>query len=322
MGGNPNSTIDLDSTIFREVYSVCTLAAGKHIEILTGVNLTNVYFDPPYSCSTGAYGLYWVDTTSTAVSLNVSVRGLRVEQPQDDGWTIRINHNTSLQNLILDNVYSGMQNGYHLRKVWGEMRSCQYFGITAVTGAAYTLGVALDLDTLAGDFLMTNFVNVNATGGTANGLTIGAGAIRAYRISRNVNSYGYKTSTIELFTTATDLNGASARTVQAHNGVQSWSYRGTLVSGASLALPILAANCLQGRVWVSAHTVGGANEFLDCNLVVGAYPLMLTNSTANVDDADTALKLCLIQGAFVALKNNIATDANIAIRAEWSVSDE
>jgi hypothetical protein len=328
IGDNPNSTIDLDGAIFREIYLISSLATGKNVEIATGVILSNVYFEPPFHCNMGAYGFYWNDTTSTGASINVGLRGLRAEQPQDDGYAVYIKHNTGLYNLIMDGIYGGLQNGYYLRKVQGEMRACQYTGISAFTaggftkGGPYTNGVALDIDTVVGDWLMTNFVNSNAHGGTAVGITIGSGAKRAYRMSRNANSYGYGTSSIELFTTAADLNGSSARTVQAHNGVQSWSYSGTLADDASVTLPILGATCRTGRVWVTAYVAGVGNELLDCMVTSTAYPIRLSSSTTNTDDADTDGDLCLITGSAMIVKNRLGAEADITIRAEWSVTTE
>ena len=108
--------IDIDHYHFHDFYPI----ANQHpcIEILTGVNLTQVTFDGYQPWVRGTYGLYWNDTTSTQASNGLKICNVRKEQNQNlTGYSIYIAHNSKLQNLSISNALLDLCNGIYLRKI-------------------------------------------------------------------------------------------------------------------------------------------------------------------------------------------------------------
>ncbi|MBK8356384.1 MAG: hypothetical protein IPL13_13725 [Saprospiraceae bacterium] len=73
-------------------------------EDVFSLNISFAVFRPGVG---GTYGLYWGGHQSQMAStILVKIENVRWEQEQDkNGYLIYINHNYSLQNLILNNVY-------------------------------------------------------------------------------------------------------------------------------------------------------------------------------------------------------------------------
>jgi hypothetical protein len=102
--------------------------------VATAVNLSNVTFDgyqswTPLATSNG-YGFYWNDTTSNAVSQNLTIKNVRQEQTVDSTvYIIYINHHTNLHGLFLENIYGGLNvKGYYFRKCFNvTIKDSQYF---------------------------------------------------------------------------------------------------------------------------------------------------------------------------------------------------
>lgn len=126
---NPSNSIDCDHFHFHD----CTLAANGFpiVTIDTGVNLSSVTFDGHQSWNLGTDGLRWVDTTSSIVSLRLALRNVRWEQGDSaSDYLVRIEHNTGLQGLVIDNCYGGLdRSGFYLRKVENvALRDSSYIG--------------------------------------------------------------------------------------------------------------------------------------------------------------------------------------------------
>jgi len=130
---NPNHSISIDQTTFRDILLASPAVSGnKLIEISTGVNLTNVNLEGSISFNGGQYGLYWNDTTTVGAGLNFNIHNIRHEQEIAGGYTIYINHNTGLKNLILENVSGGLSSGFlYTRKVEKiTLVNCLHYGTT------------------------------------------------------------------------------------------------------------------------------------------------------------------------------------------------
>lgn len=125
---NPNSiSISLDHFHFHDLYlgangNPCVTVVDTGF---SGVYLTNIAFDGYQAWVLGTYGFYWNDKTSKAISANISISNVRTEQgTSTSAYQIYISHNYSLQGLILNNWYGGLEprlrgsrNGIYLRNV-------------------------------------------------------------------------------------------------------------------------------------------------------------------------------------------------------------
>lgn len=83
------------------------------------MSLTNITFEGAHSWNQGKYGIYWKDTESKGASHNFSIKNVRMEQAKaPGGHIIHIDHNSSMQNLILENIYgcNGGPGGIYLRR--------------------------------------------------------------------------------------------------------------------------------------------------------------------------------------------------------------
>lgn len=119
ISANPNNSISCDHFHFEDTY----LAAANNpcMVIDSGVNVTNLTVDGYNPWVLGTDGLYWVDTTTSGVSQSVNLKNIRWEQGKNaSSWCIRIEHNTNLQELLIENCQGGFErNGYKLRKCVG-----------------------------------------------------------------------------------------------------------------------------------------------------------------------------------------------------------
>jgi hypothetical protein len=117
ISANPNNSISIDHAYFTN----CYLGANNFacVSINDGVNLTNVSFDGYQAWVLGAYGLYWVDSTTTGVSQTLSLFNVRTEQgTNSSAYSVYISHNSNLQSFTIENSQlDSARNGIYLRKV-------------------------------------------------------------------------------------------------------------------------------------------------------------------------------------------------------------
>ncbi len=115
---NPNSTIDVDHLHVQDAYLIAS-GTNPNITIESGVNLSNVVFDGTQAWVLGGHGLQWIDTSTVATSQDLTIKNVRWEQSTNaPGYFIDIEHNVNLQNLMLENLYGGLNtNGIKLRRV-------------------------------------------------------------------------------------------------------------------------------------------------------------------------------------------------------------
>lgn len=109
--------IGLDHWHFSDLYIASPNA--PLITIDSGTNLTNVTFDGYQAWVLGTYGVYWNDTTSSAVSYAVSFKNVRWEQAVGAaGYCYYLSHNTGLQQLRIENSYATAEaNCLYFRRV-------------------------------------------------------------------------------------------------------------------------------------------------------------------------------------------------------------
>lgn len=115
------------------------------ITIETGVLVTQLTFDGSQSWIGGTYGLYWLDTTTSAQSNGLVLDGIRFEQGTDPTkHLIYISTNVALQGLIVRGGQGGDRNGIYLRKVTNVL-----FDSFNYTSASLE---ALNIDSTVADF--------------------------------------------------------------------------------------------------------------------------------------------------------------------------
>jgi hypothetical protein len=114
---NPNNSISIDHFYFLN----CYLGANGFpcVTIDSGVNLTNVTFDGYQAWVLGTYGLYWLDTTTSVVSTNLTLLNVRTEQGADaTAYSVYISRNYDLQAFKIDtSQIDSNRNGIYLRNV-------------------------------------------------------------------------------------------------------------------------------------------------------------------------------------------------------------
>lgn len=127
---NPNSIIDADHLHVQDAYLIAS-STNPIVTVDSGTNLTNVTFDGQQAWVKGGHGFYWVDTSTIAVSDNISLNNIRWEQSTNaDGYLVDIEHNLALQNFNMNNVYGGVYTkGIKLRNIkWASLENVIYVG--------------------------------------------------------------------------------------------------------------------------------------------------------------------------------------------------
>ena len=250
IGPNPNEpTIDADHYHFDNIY---LLAQGStpNVWIESGVDLAHVTFDGHQAWVLGKWGLYWVDTTSTVGSFNLTIANLRYEQPIARGWMVEIQTNVVLRGFRLINVLGGSLttiDGVKLRKVRRVLLESYTYNGT---------GVALDVDSTVTEGLDGRLVTTQ-TGGSASitGLT-------------KVWSYGPPITGSPLWQSfhyeATAGSNFTAGYCYELMGLNKCAGSGTLANTAAVAIPSLGGVAgLLGRVTV---VVSGATKHASCTV--------------------------------------------------------
>jgi hypothetical protein len=144
IAGNPNSILDIDHFHFQNLYLAAN--ANPCVTIDDGVNLSNVEFDGANPWVLGTYGLYWSDTTTSAISNNLRIRGVRTEQGEDaTAHSIYISHNFALQGLDVESCYlDTARKGVYLRKVsYADLTTVIYGGTLEAFNATALAGFNL-----------------------------------------------------------------------------------------------------------------------------------------------------------------------------------
>jgi hypothetical protein len=117
LGVNPNfATIHTDHFHFQD----CFLAAANNpcVTVLDGVNMTNLTFDGYQTWNLGTHGFYWNDVTSSTVSYNVTLRGVRTEQGLDTtAYSVYASGYGTQNVLVAESRLDNFRNGIYLRNV-------------------------------------------------------------------------------------------------------------------------------------------------------------------------------------------------------------
>lgn len=124
--------IGIDQHNFHNIYLIAS-SSYPVIEFSTGLNLTQVSFTGTQSWVGGTYGLYWLDTTSSAVSNGLVLNNVRWEQGADNTkYLVYINHNYGLQGFTINSGQGGDRNGFYFRKVANILLNDFYYTSTTL----------------------------------------------------------------------------------------------------------------------------------------------------------------------------------------------
>ena len=305
---NPNiEWISIDHTTFRNTYLLPMDPNGASVKIASGVALHNVVFDGTNAWVHGKYGLYWDDTEAKGVSINLSVKNVRMEGgTAPGGEIIHISHNYNLMNLVLENIYgsSGGVGGIYLRKCTSATLQNIFYTPTSYVPEGFT-PVALDIDESSG-----NIVLINAFW---NGGSIKTGKL-IKTFGTNSNPAKNNNRLIEVYDKPDNGQGEGLILY----GTNTWCYSGELAKDAALSLPV--GSGLGTRVaTITVSASDGAAITESATFVVGAKGATIKkiSGTASTSTTSTAGSLCLDPGAKVMLLNRLGAKVDAVITVFW-----
>ncbi|MCH2126326.1 MAG: hypothetical protein MK165_16165 [Pirellulaceae bacterium] len=305
---NPGSDwISIDHSTFRNTYLLPMDPEGAAVTITSGVALHNVVFDGTNAWVNGKYGLYWEDTESQGVGMNLSIKNVRMENGTTHGGSmIHIAHNYNLMNLVLENIYGcgGGVGGIYLRNCTNvTLQNIFYTPVQGNAPAGY-LPTALDIDESS-----SNIALINAFW---NGGLIKTGKL-IKTFGTNSNPARYNNRLIEVY----DRPGNGQGEGLVIYGTKTWCYNGELATGDILSLPIGAgARTKVAHVTVSASDGGDINEAANF-LVGGQGKTIKISGTEGTSNSPTAGKLCLVPGKTIELQNRLGAQVDLVITLFW-----
>lgn len=299
--------ISIDHSTFRNTYLLPMNPEGASVTIASGVALHNVVFDGTNAWVGGKYGLYWDDTETKGVSINLSVKNVRMENGDTHGGEmIHISHNYNLMNLVLENIYGcgGGVGGIFLRKCTSA--TLQNIFYTPVRGNApegYT-PTALDIDESSSNIA---FINTFWNGG----LVKTGKLIKTF--GTNSNPVRHDNRLIEVYDRPDNGQGEGLVLY----GTKTWSYSGELADGATLPLPVgTESNTKVATITVSATDGSVINE--SAYFMVGAKGRTIKVAGTEYTGTDSmAGHLCLVPGSNVELINQLGAKVDVVITVFW-----
>ncbi|MEE3373460.1 MAG: glycosyl hydrolase family 28-related protein [Planctomycetota bacterium] len=299
--------ISIDHSTFRNTYLLPMDPHGPSVQIASGVALHNVVFDGTNAWVGGKYGLYWEDTETKGVSINLSVKNVRMENGTAHGGAmIHIAHNYNLMNLVLENIYGcgGGVGGIYLRKCTGAtLQNIFYTPVRGNAPAGY-IPTALDIDDSS-----TNLVLINAFW---NGGLIKTGKL-VKTFGTNSNPSRYDNRLIETYDRPDNGQGEGLVLY----GTKTWCYDGVLANGASLPLPVGANDKTRvATITVAASGQGQADAAAQFMLGREGRVLQVSGTRLTSNSSEVG-HLCLISGPEVLLQNRLGTEVDVVVTVFW-----
>lgn len=303
---NPGSDwISIDHSTFRNTYLLPMDPNGASVKIASGVALHNVVFDGTNAWVHGKYGLYWNDTETNGVSMNLTVKNVRMENgTAHGGEIIHISHNYNLMNLVLENIYGcgGGVGGIHLRKCTNvTLQNVFYTPVRGNAPEGY-VPTALDIDESSSNIA---FINAFWNGGTVKTGKL----IKTF--GTNSNPAKYNNRLIETYDRPNNEQGEGLILY----GTKTWSHSGELADGEVLSLPVSSGSKV-ATVTVSASDGGAINESAYF-MVGGNGQTIKVAGTEATSTTSTARSLCLVPGSKVELINRLGAKVDVVITIFW-----
>jgi hypothetical protein len=299
--------ISIDHSTFRNTYLLPMDPNGPSVKIASGVALHNVVFDGTNAWVGGKYGLYWEDTETKGVSMNLSVKNVRMEYGRAHGGAIiHIAHNYNLMNLVLENIYGcgGGVGGIHLRRCTNV--TLQNIFYTPIRGGAPEgyIPTALDIDESSSNIALINaFWN--------GGLVKTGKLIKPF--GTNSNPSRYNNRLIEVYDRPNNEQGEGLVIY----GTKTWSHSGELADGAAVSLPVGSGSKTRvATVTVSASDGAAVNESAQF-MVGGTGKTIRVAGTQKTSATSTGGSLCLVPGDKVKLINRLGAKVDVVVTISW-----
>jgi len=304
--------IDIDHTTFRNTYLMPQDPNGPSVKIASGVHLTNVVFDGTNAWVLGKYGLYWVSTENIYCPANLSIKNVRMEQAATGGGhVIHIETNKQLQNLTLENIYSGGKNGgIYLRNCLNATLQ----NIFCYPEPGYKPPPAgLDIDESSSNLVLMNCWWQTGT------LVKTGNLIKTFGTNTSRENEGNRL--IEVYDAPKNPFGQGLVVY----GTNTWCYSGKLANNAQYLLPVMGAANKVATILVAASDNSAvpppaAPTNAGGHFIVGggyAGPTILIAGTSNMSTTSAAGRLCLVPGNQIQLINYLGVDVDVVITVYW-----
>lgn len=231
IGDCPLDVLDFDHSVIEYTYTLAS-TGNPNVYVETGLHITNSGFSN-FAWVGGAYGLYWVDTSSIGNSSQFFLEHGRYEQGTSaSGWGVIIEHNQALRLFSMTDVGLGSATrGFKLRRVEADLRNVEYLS-TSLT--------AMDVDGTVNPLTLWNVFFQGGSTVTVSGLTKVWALQRAGTLS--------PTWRFEQYIQTADPNFSNGRCAE-FMGVLRCSYKGTaLANGANIQIPSLGGAINLGRI--------------------------------------------------------------------------
>jgi hypothetical protein len=242
---NPNfGTLNTDLWRIFRVQFYTPVSTGSCVEILTGVEITNLEFD---NCdfAGGKYGVYYNDTTSTIASYHFGISNSRFEQGADaTGYDVYLASTAqNIQAIHLCNVgFTAERRALYLRlPTQVTLKNCQ---------SASTQSAMLDItfQSTTSLILENTLFQTGATHTLTNAVLLNSGTFATGLTSLPKNAqYVYDEAAVTL----------NQRPDYGYNNRKHWSYTGTLADNATLSTPVTRALYTAAIVKVAAYAATG-----------------------------------------------------------------
>lgn len=290
--------ISIDMFTFKNMWLLVEDPNGPAVKIASGVAFHNLVFDGTHSWNGGKYGLYWKDTETKGIGINLTMKNIRMEQGKArGGHIIHIDHNFGLHNVVLENIYGchGGPGGFYFRKCHGVTIKNSFF----TSDKSDPVPVALDIDESCSRVAVINSrwnVGEVRTGQlpTTLGTNLSANGRNAMIALYDRARGGFQDGAIRI------------------NGTRTWHHSGTLAAGEKLSLPIgPAIKTLVATVIVSASNgaaIAEAGQFL----ATGNRTLLVSGTQGLATEA-APNKLCVVAGDKDQLINNLGADVDVVV---------
>jgi hypothetical protein len=265
--------IDLDQTHFEDLYLIAN--GNPCVLVEDGANLTSIVFDGYQAWVLGTHGLYWSDTTSSALSQDITIQNVRTEQGTSaTSYSIYIAHNTGIQGLAIENLRGDpTRRGIYLRAVdRTQLRRFTYGGSL----------VALDMSNRGSDELavegcvfgssstvsLTSFVEKWSNQKSLTNSPVPETAFYGPQAATNTTQQGNKEFTVQRWCGKTSLANLGTFKIPAapNNGtmqvgfvqVAGYSSTGPVIEGGSaLVVRNGSASLISGTTNFTANNTGG-----------------------------------------------------------------
>lgn len=302
---NPNSTtLHCDHFHFSDLEIGSTETTGKAIEVMTGVNISNLTFDGYQAWTLGKYGIFWDDTTSTIDSYNLVISGMRTEQATDaTGYSVYLASTAQdLKALRIEKSYFDLgRNGVYLRKPETVSIADSFFpGVAGRTNLNITFQGNTELQ------LANTFVNTGSTVTLTSAVAlVEASWVAANRACAATGLWRY------------DEGALVSRRSRRQDGVLGFRWKGSMTDVTQINLPVLSSGGALVASW--RVSVSGATKH---EAAVGSWKpgaVILTANSSNVVTTSTAAKFAVIDNTnALSFVNRLGETVTVVAEAIWA----